>query len=85
MSGAAQRTGRRGCGLLLLAGTVPLLLILLLLAAVTPVASLLWLLLLIAVPVAHAVAAGVRRHRCLQGQAETRQRHLHGGERGATK
>ncbi|TDD68048.1 protein kinase domain-containing protein [Actinomadura rubrisoli] len=68
MSGAAQRTGRRGCGTLLLAGTVPLLLILLLLAAVTPVASLLWLLLLIAGPAAHAVAAGVRLHRWRQSR-----------------
>ncbi|WP_026402143.1 protein kinase domain-containing protein [Actinomadura rifamycini] len=66
VSGAARRTGRRGCGLVLLAGTVPLLLVFLLLAAVTPVAGLLWTLVLIAAPVAHGVAAGVRLHRWRQ-------------------
>ncbi|MFD0540675.1 hypothetical protein ACFQY7_49630 [Actinomadura luteofluorescens] len=66
MTGAAQRTGRRGCGCVLAAATVPLLLFLLLLAAVTSIASLLWVLVLIAVPVAHAVAAGVRLHRWRQ-------------------
>ncbi|MGW5412808.1 protein kinase domain-containing protein [Actinomadura geliboluensis] len=68
MSGAARQTGRRGCGLLLLAATVPLLLLLLLLAALTSVASLLWLMVLIAVPAAHAVAAGVRLHRWRQAR-----------------
>lgn len=60
MSGAARRTQRRGCAPLLLGGTVALLLVLLLLGAVTSVAGLLWLLLLVAGPAAHAVAAGVR-------------------------
>ncbi|MFB4310697.1 protein kinase [Actinomadura sp. GTD37] len=68
MSGAARRTGRRGCGVLLIAVTLPLLLLLLLLAALTSVASLLWLLVLIAVPAAHAVAAGVRLHRWRQAR-----------------
>lgn len=68
MSGAAQRTGRRGCGVVLLAGTVPLLLLLLLLGAVTPVLSLLWVLLLVAAAAAHAVAAGVRLHRWRQAR-----------------
>jgi len=63
MSGAAQRTGRRGCGFMLLAVTVPLLLLLLLLAALTSIASVLWVLVLIAASAAHAVAAGVRLHR----------------------
>ncbi|WP_243772640.1 serine/threonine-protein kinase [Actinomadura barringtoniae] len=62
MSGAAQRTGRRGCGLLLLAGIVPLLLILLLMAVLTSVASLLWTFMLVAVAAGHAVGAGVRLH-----------------------
>ncbi|KAB2344145.1 serine/threonine protein kinase [Actinomadura rudentiformis] len=79
LSGAAQRTGRRGCGLLLLAGTVPLLIILLLLAAVTPVASLLWLMVLLAAPVAHAVAAGVRLHRWRQALEGERQKALQDG------
>ncbi|QFG24861.1 serine/threonine-protein kinase [Actinomadura sp. WMMB 499] len=63
VSGAAQRTGRRGCGLVLLAATIPLLLVFLLLAAVTPVAGLLWTLVLIAAPVAHGIVAGVRLNR----------------------
>ncbi|WP_433477213.1 protein kinase domain-containing protein [Spirillospora sp. CA-142024] len=66
MSGAAQRTGRRGCGCVLIAATVPLLLFLLLLAAVTSIASLLWALVLVAAPAAHALAAGVRLHRWRQ-------------------
>ncbi|WP_067803374.1 serine/threonine-protein kinase [Actinomadura formosensis] len=68
MSGAARRTGRGGCGLLLLAATVPLLLLLLLLAALTSLASLLWVLVLIAASAAHAVAAGVRLHRWRQAR-----------------
>ncbi|MFA1545111.1 protein kinase domain-containing protein [Actinomadura chokoriensis] len=68
MSGATRRTGRRGCGVLLIAVTLPLLLLLLLLAALTSIASLLWLLVLIAVPAAHAVAAGVRLHRWRQAR-----------------
>ncbi|SFN95528.1 Protein kinase domain-containing protein [Actinomadura madurae] len=62
MSGAAQRTGRRGCGFLLIAGVVPLLLVLLLIAAVTSIASPLWVLALVIASAAHAVAAGVRLH-----------------------
>ncbi|MEU5991580.1 serine/threonine-protein kinase [Spirillospora sp. NPDC047418] len=68
MSGAAQRTGRRGCGLMLLAVTVPLLLLLLLLAALTSIASVLWVLVLIAASAAHAAAAGVRLHRWRQAR-----------------
>jgi eukaryotic-like serine/threonine-protein kinase len=70
VSGAAQQTGRRGCGLLLLALVVPLLLILLLLAALTAVAGLLWLLFLVAVSVAHAVAVGIRHHQWKQSRKE---------------
>jgi hypothetical protein len=66
MSGAARRTGRHGCGCVLAAVAVPLLLLLLLflllLAAVTSIASMLWVLVLVVVPAAHAVAAGVRLH-----------------------
>jgi hypothetical protein len=69
MSGAAQRTGRRGCGVLLLAGTVPLLLILLLMGAISPFASPLWVLVMVAGAAAHAVAAGVRLHRWRQEHA----------------
>ncbi|MFC5754522.1 serine/threonine-protein kinase [Actinomadura rugatobispora] len=78
MSGAAQRTGRRGCGLLLLGVTVPLLILLLLMAAVTSVASLLWLLVLVAGPAAHAVAAGVRLHRWRRDHAEAERKALAG-------
>ncbi|TYK49253.1 protein kinase domain-containing protein [Actinomadura decatromicini] len=63
MSGAARRTGRPGCGLLLIAGIVPLLLVLLLLGAMTPIGSLLWLLAMAAAAFAHAVTAGMRLHR----------------------
>ncbi|TYB46579.1 serine/threonine-protein kinase [Actinomadura chibensis] len=63
MPGAARRTGRPGCGLLLIAGIVPLLLVLLLLGAVTPIGSLLWLLAMAAAAFAHAVTAGMRLHR----------------------
>jgi hypothetical protein len=62
MSASARGTGRRGCGLLLLAGIVPLLIILLLLSLLTAMAGLLWLLVLVIAPVAHAIAAGVRLH-----------------------
>jgi hypothetical protein len=78
MSGAAQRTGRRGCGLLLLGVTVPLLILLLLMAAVTSVASLLWLLALVAGPAAHAVGAGVRLHRWRREHAEAERRAVAG-------
>ncbi|MFB4300700.1 protein kinase [Actinomadura sp. NTSP31] len=63
MSGAARRNDRRGCGFLLLAATVPLLLLLLLAAALTSIASVLWVLVMVAGAVAHAVAAGVRLQR----------------------
>jgi hypothetical protein len=79
MSGAARRTGRGGCGLLLLAGTVPLLIILLLTAVLTSVASLLWMLVLVAVAAGHAVGAGVRLHRWRQAH-EASARDL-GGDR----
>ncbi|QKG22060.1 serine/threonine-protein kinase [Actinomadura verrucosospora] len=62
MSGAARRDDRRGCGVLLLAGTVPLLLLLLLAAALTSVASVMWVLAMVIGAAAHAVAAGVRMH-----------------------
>lgn len=70
MSASAQNTGRRGCGLLLLAGIVPLLIIFLLLAALTPVAGLLWLLVLVGAAAAHAIAAGVRLHQWRQHHAK---------------
>ena len=62
MTGAARGTGRRGCGFLLLAVTLPLLMLMLLVGALTSIASMLWLLLLVAAPAAHAVNAGVRVH-----------------------
>lgn len=69
MTGAAQSTGRRGCGFLLLAATIPLLLLMLLVGALTSVASMLWLLLLIVGPAAHAVKAGVRLHAWRQARS----------------
>ncbi|MBA9003802.1 protein kinase domain-containing protein [Thermomonospora cellulosilytica] len=62
VSASARATGRRGCGPLLLLAIVPLLMVLLLVSLVTAMASLLWLLVLVAAPVAHAIVAGVRLH-----------------------
>ncbi|WP_019629506.1 serine/threonine-protein kinase [Actinomadura atramentaria] len=76
VSGAARRNGPGGCGLLLLAALVPLLVLILLAAAVTPLAGMVWLLILVAAAAAHAVAAGVRLHRWRTAHAE--------GERAAT-
>ncbi|MFI6517190.1 protein kinase [Spirillospora sp. NPDC050679] len=76
VSGAARQNGRRGCGMFLILGIVPLLLVLLLLSAVTAVASLLWLLVLVAVPVAHAVGAGVRLHHWRQAHREAERKAL---------
>lgn len=63
VSGTAQRRGTRGCGFLMIAGILPVLLLLVVFAAVAAIIWLLWILILIAVPVAHAVGAGVRLHR----------------------
>ncbi|TDB86752.1 serine/threonine protein kinase [Actinomadura sp. KC216] len=61
--GAARRGGRPGCGLLFLAGTLPLLIVLILMGAVMPLGTLLWLLLMAAGAFAHAIMAGMRLHR----------------------
>ena len=68
MSGAARRTGRRGCGCVLAAATVPLLLLLLLIAALTSVVSVLWILFLVAVPAVHVVSVGMRLHHWRQAR-----------------
>ncbi|MGH3391761.1 MAG: protein kinase domain-containing protein [Actinomadura sp.] len=62
MSGTAQRSGRRGCGLLLIAGILPLLLVLVVFSAVTAIAGALWLMILVIAPAAHAIGAGIRLH-----------------------
>ncbi|WP_141578187.1 serine/threonine-protein kinase [Actinomadura sp. WMMA1423] len=66
MSGAARRGGRRGCRtgcvIALLVATVPAVLLLLVIGALTSIASMLWILVMVAVPAAHVVAAGVRLH-----------------------
>ncbi|POM25067.1 Serine/threonine-protein kinase PknL [Actinomadura rubteroloni] len=69
VSGAARRNGPRGCGVLLLAAIVPVLLLVLLAAAITPVAGLLWILIMVLAVVAHGVAAGVRVDRWRRGRA----------------
>jgi len=76
MSASARRTGRRGCGLLLLAGTIPLLIILLLLSMVTAMAGLLWLLVPVAAAATHLVAAGLRLHRWKAEHERARQASL---------
>ncbi|MDX6738636.1 serine/threonine-protein kinase [Actinocorallia sp. A-T 12471] len=63
MSSTAQRTGARGCGLALLAATIPLLMALLLLSALSALAWLLWMLAMAVGVVAHAVGGGMRVHR----------------------
>ncbi|GAA0569877.1 protein kinase domain-containing protein [Actinomadura livida] len=68
MTGAARSTGRRGCGFLLLAITIPLLILMLLVGALTSIASMLWLILLIVGPASHAVGAGVRLHQWRQAR-----------------
>jgi hypothetical protein len=47
----------------MIAGILPVLLLLVVLAAVSPIIWLLWILVLVAVPVAHMIGAGVRLHR----------------------
>ncbi|MGI8330690.1 protein kinase domain-containing protein [Actinomadura scrupuli] len=63
VSGTARRRGTRGCGFLMIAGILPVLLLLVVFAAVAAIIWLLWILVLVAVPVAHAIGAGVRLHR----------------------
>ncbi|WP_149260878.1 serine/threonine-protein kinase [Actinomadura sp. K4S16] len=66
MSGAARRGGRRGCqtgcAIALLGATVPVVLLLLVIGALTSIASMLWILVMVAVSAAHVIAAGVRLH-----------------------
>ncbi|MCW2918323.1 MAG: serine/threonine protein kinase, partial [Actinomycetia bacterium] len=63
VSGTAQRRGTRGCGFLMIAGILPVLLLLVVFAAVSAIIWLLWILVLVAAPVAHAIGAGIRLHR----------------------
>jgi hypothetical protein len=69
VSGTAQRQTQRGCGFMLVAGLVPLLLLLLVFSVLTALAEFFWLLLLISVPLAHAAGAGLRYHRWRQGRS----------------
>ncbi|WP_329519603.1 serine/threonine-protein kinase [Spirillospora sp. NBC_01491] len=70
MSSAAERTGRRGCAVPVAIVVVMLLLIGFLTILLSTVRILLWMLLLVAGPLAHAVAAGVRLHRWRQVHAD---------------
>ncbi|MEW2352509.1 serine/threonine-protein kinase [Spirillospora sp. NPDC029432] len=76
MSGAARRTSGRGCGLMLLAGTVPLLLFLMLIGMVLSIPSPLWVLVMMAGAAAHGVAAGIRLHRWRQAHAAAERKAL---------
>ncbi|WP_308286875.1 serine/threonine-protein kinase [Actinomadura parmotrematis] len=79
VSGAAQQSGRRGCGVMLLAGVVPLLVILLVVSALTAVASMLWALLMVVAAAAHCAGAGVRLHRWRQAHRTAEQAAMSGG------
>jgi hypothetical protein len=68
VSGTAQRRGTRGCGFLMIAGILPVLLLLVVFASMVAIIWLLWILVVIAVPVAHAIAAGIRLHRWRVGR-----------------
>jgi len=70
VSGTAQRQNPRGCGFLLLVGVLPLLLLLLVFSVLTALAEFFWLLVRIAVPVAHVLTAGLRYHRWAQARRE---------------
>lgn len=78
VSGTAQRSGRRGCGFLLIAGVVPILLLLILFGALTSLASVLWLLTLVAVAAGHAIGAGVRMHHWRQAHEVAKRQALEG-------
>ncbi|RAY14408.1 serine/threonine protein kinase [Actinomadura craniellae] len=82
LSGTA-RQGRRGCGFLLLAAVIPLLVVLLLLTALTPLAGPLWILILIAAPTAHAIGAGIRHHHWRQTHDRARREALGDPEAGS--
>ncbi|GAA3199742.1 serine/threonine-protein kinase [Actinocorallia longicatena] len=62
MSGTARRTGPRGCGVALVAATIPLLMLLLLVSVLSALAWMLWFLLVVAGTAGHVIAAGVRTH-----------------------
>ncbi|MBC6457495.1 serine/threonine-protein kinase [Actinomadura sp. HBU206391] len=76
MSGTVQRTGRRGCGMVLLLGLVPVLLIAVLLTALLSLLWLMWLLVLVAVPLGHVVSAGIRHGKWNQSHEQARRETL---------
>jgi ABC-type multidrug transport system fused ATPase/permease subunit len=78
MSGAARRTGPRGCGTLLLMGIMPLFLIVILFATMLSIAWLLWLAVLVVVPIGHVVATGVRMQRWRQEHGRAREQAVGG-------
>jgi hypothetical protein len=76
-SGTARQTsGRRRGGCLLAAGGLFVLLVTVLLPALLSISRALWLLLIVVVPVAHAIAAGVRQHRWRGSHEQARRRAL---------
>jgi hypothetical protein len=76
ISGSVRPDSPRGCGFVLLAGVLPLILILLLFSVLSALAEFLWIIVLLAVPVAHATAAGLRLHRWRQAHEETKREAL---------
>jgi hypothetical protein len=76
ISGTAQRRGRRGCGFLMIAGILPLLLVLLLVSALVALVWAVWALMLVALPSGHAIGAGIRLHRWRQVHEQARREAL---------
>ncbi|MEO3782446.1 serine/threonine-protein kinase [Actinocorallia sp. B10E7] len=78
MSNTARRTGARGCGMALLAATIPLLILLMLVSVLSSLAWLLWLLLVVAATVGHALGGGMRSHRWREANSERRREVIEG-------
>ncbi|GAB3667340.1 hypothetical protein GCM10027589_33120 [Actinocorallia lasiicapitis] len=76
MSSTAQRTGARGCGLALVAATIPLIMLLILVSILSSLAWMLWMLVIAIATVGHGIGAGVRTHRWKQAHEARRVRAL---------
>jgi eukaryotic-like serine/threonine-protein kinase len=72
MSGTARRTGPRGCGLLLLVGILPLLLVLIVFSAMTAFVWALWLMVIVVTPLGHVIGVGIRLYKWRQSREPAR-------------
>ena len=73
ISGKSPRENPRGCGFLLMAGLLPLILILMIFSVLSALAEFLWIMVLLAVPIVHATVAGLRLHRWRQAHEERKE------------